>query len=159
MRRIERLLTEGERKLARSVFGDAVDYALVRIVRGKWFPFQPRNVAMAPMGNIHFHPESPLWSEDFSAESRSLQALFLHEMTHVWQTQTRGLFYLPLMRHPFCSYSYRLRPGRPFGRYGLEQQAEIVRDLFLLRGGGVTRQPVRRDELEALIPFRGDQAP
>ena len=156
MRRIERVLTEGEKKLARSVFGPAIDYALVRIVRGKWFPFQPRNVAMAPMGNIHFHPEGPLWSDDFSIENRSLQALFLHEMTHVWQTQTRGLFYLPLMRHPFCSYSYRLRLGRPFGRYGLEQQAEIVRDLFLLRGGGVPRHPVRRDELEALIPFRGD---
>jgi hypothetical protein len=156
MRRIERLLTEGERKLARSVFGPAIDYALVRIVRGKWFPFQPRNVAMAPMGNIHFHPESPLWSEDFSAESQSLQALFLHEMTHVWQTQTRGLFYLPLMRHPFCSYSYRLRPGRPFGRYGLEQQAEIVRDVFLLRSGGTPKDGARLEELETLLPFEGE---
>ena len=30
-------------------------------------------------------------------------------MTHVWQAQTRGRFYLPLMRHPFCRYAYQLR--------------------------------------------------
>jgi hypothetical protein len=58
------------------------------------------------------------------------------EMTHVWQAQTRGRFYLPLMRHPFCRYSYDLRPDRPFGSYGLEQQAEIVRHAFLAEKGG-----------------------
>jgi hypothetical protein len=61
-----------------------------------------------PSGNIHFHPESSLWSEDFSKENMSLQGLFIHEMTHVWQAQTRGRWYLPLMRHPFCRYSYQL---------------------------------------------------
>ena len=47
-------------------------------------------------------------------------------MTHVWQAQTSGRFYLPLMRHPFCRYAYELKPGKPFERYGIEQQAEIV---------------------------------
>ena len=47
-------------------------------------------------------------------------------MTHVWQAQKSGRFYLPLMRHPFCRYQYELKPGKPFHRYGLEQQAEIV---------------------------------
>ena len=60
-------------------------------------------------------------------------------MTHVWQTQTRGRFYLPLMRHPFCRYAYDLVPGRPFARYGLEQQAELVRHAFLAKHG-VMRQ-------------------
>ena len=59
----------------------------------------------------------------------------IHELTHVWQSQTRGRFYLPLMRHPFCRYAYDLVPDRPFGRYGLEQQAEIVRHAFLARPG------------------------
>ena len=90
---------------------------------------------MAPSGNIHFHPESGLWSEDFSKENLSLQGLFIHEMTHVWQAQTRGRWYLPLMRHPFCRYSYRLVEGRPFDRYGLEQQAEIIRHRFLANQG------------------------
>ncbi len=93
---------------------------------------------MAPTGNIHFHPASRLWSEDFSKERLSLQGLFIHEMTHVWQAQTRGRFYLPLMRHPFCRYSYDLVEGRPFERYGLEQQAEMVRHRFLAERGMAT---------------------
>ena len=48
-------------------------------------------------------------------------------MTHVWQAQREGRLYLPLMRHPFCRYAYEFEPGKPFRRYGLEQQAEIVR--------------------------------
>ena len=56
-------------------------------------------------------------------------------MTHVWQTHRAGRWYLPLMRHPFCRYSYTIEEGRPFEWYGLEQQAEIVRHLFLARRG------------------------
>lgn len=125
------------------MFGEAVDYQRVRIVRRKWWPFQPRGIAMAPTGNIHFHPDSPDWSEDFSAERLALQGLFIHEMTHVWQAQKRGRFYLPLMRHPFCRYSYDLKPGWTFDRYGLEQQAEILRHAFLARAGAsvATRPP------------------
>ncbi|MGE5601162.1 MAG: vgr related protein, partial [Pseudomonadota bacterium] len=69
------------------MFGDAIDYGRVRMVRRKWWPFQPQSVAMAPMGNIHFHPHSDLWSEDFSREPLHRQGLFIHELTHVWQTQ------------------------------------------------------------------------
>ena len=90
---------------------------------------------MAPMGNIHFHPHSDLWSEDFAREPLHRQGLFIHELTHVWQSQKRGRFYLPLMRHPFCRYGYSLEPGRRFEDYGLEQQAEIVRHRFLADRG------------------------
>ena len=104
---------------------------------------------MAPTGNIHFHPESPLWSEDFSAERLSLQGLFIHEMTHVWQAQTRGRFYLVLMRHPFCRYAYRLKENQSFHRYGLEQQAELVRHRFLADRGQALAQIPSRD----ILPF------
>jgi hypothetical protein len=130
-----RPLTTGEVDLARSIFVGAIDYSMVRLVRRKWWPFQPRRIVMAPTGNIHFHPDSPHWSEDFSKERLGLQGLFIHEMTHVWQTQQRGRFYLPLMRHPFCRYGYRMIDGRPFERYGLEQQAEMVRHCFLAGKG------------------------
>jgi hypothetical protein len=133
--RDSRPLTSGEIELARSVFGDSIVYAPVRMVRRKWWPFQPRGVVMAPTGNIHFHPRSDLWSDDFAREPLHRQGLFVHEMTHVWQTQTRGRFYLPLMRHPFCRYRYELIPDRPFRLYGLEQQAEIVRHRFLAERG------------------------
>ena len=144
-----RPLTAGEIALARSMFGDAIDYSRVRLVRRKWWPFQPRGTAMAPTGNIHFHPHGHLWSEDFAAEPLHRQGMFIHEMTHVWQAQTRGRFYLPLMRHPFCRYSYTLEDGRPFGRYGLEQQAEIVRHRFLADRGS----PVAVVPPVSLLPF------
>jgi hypothetical protein len=132
-----RTLTKGEVELARSMFGDAIDYAHVRLIKGKWWPFHPRNAAMAPMGSIYFHPRDGGWSDDFSQESLHRQAFFIHEMTHVWQTQSKGRFYLLLMRHPFCRYSYDLRPGKAFADYGIEQQAEIVRHRFLANRGVV----------------------
>ncbi|QIK95646.1 vgr related protein [Sphingomonas sp. HDW15A] len=144
-----RALTDGEIALARSMFGDSIDYGRVRMVRRKWWPFQPRGIVMAPTGNIHFHPGDPRWSDDFSKEPLSSQGLFIHEMTHVWQTQKRGRFYLPLMRHPFCRYAYQLREGWSFDRYGLEQQAEIVRHAFLSRNGA----RLAASPPEALLPF------
>jgi hypothetical protein len=148
-----RHLTPGERSLAASMFGDAIDYDRVHIHRRKWFPFQPKGTVMAPDGDIWVHPASDRWSDDYSAEPVSLQGLFIHEMTHVWQAQTRGRWYLPLMRHPFCRYAYRHRPGRPLGRYGLEQQAEIVRHLFLHRHGRPPALAPTAAELEACMPF------
>jgi len=125
----------GERALVRSVFGGAVDCEPVRIRRRRWHPFQPRNVTMAPCGHLHFPPDSPVYSDDFAAAALERQGLFIHEMTHVWQSQQRGTLYLPLHRHPFCRYDYSLKPGWPLTRYGIEQQAEIVRHAFLLRQG------------------------
>ena len=144
-----RPLTSGEVELARSVFGDAIDYARVRMIRGKWWPFQPRNAAMAPMGDIWFHPAAGGWSEDFARESIGRQGFFIHEMTHVWQSQKGGRFFLPLMRHPFCRYDYRLEARKPFEHYGLEQQAEIVKDVFLAAHGGKSSVCPPRE----LLPF------
>ena len=145
----KRRLTAGEIALCRSVFGDAIDYERVHLINGKWWPFQPANAAMAPMGNIYFHPKAGGWSEDFSEEPLGRQGFFIHEMTHVWQAQRSGRFYLPLMRHPFCRYSYELTPGKPFQRYGLEQQAEIVTHVFLAdRGARLAQVPPRE-----LLPF------
>lgn len=151
---LSRLLTRGETALVRSVFGDAIDARPVRVHRRRWFPFQPRETIMAPQGHIHVHPRSSLWSDDFAAADTHLQGLFLHEMTHVWQAQQRGRWYLPLMRHPFCRYHYALRPGWPLERYGVEQQAEIVRHAFLLREGVPVRGAPGLEQYRSLLPFR-----
>jgi hypothetical protein len=149
---LSRPLTPGEIALARSVFGETIDYARVRLHKCKWWPFHPRNAAMAPMGEIWFHPDGGVWSDDFSKEPLGRQGFFIHEMTHVWQSQKGGRFYLPLMRHPFCRYSYELKPGKPFRRYGLEQQAEIVSHVFLANQGARLRCPVPPRDL---LPFGG----
>jgi len=151
---VERPLTAGEIALVRSVFGDAFDCSRVRMIKRKWWPFQPRETVMTPSGNMHFNPAGTAWSDDFSKERIPLQGLFIHEMTHVWQAQKKGRFYLPLMRHPFCRYDYAVRAGWPLERYGLEQQAEIVSHAFMLRHGvGVAGVPPRV-QLETILPFR-----
>ncbi len=129
-----RPLTDGERALARSVFDNALDPGPVRLHLAKWWPFQPRNVIMAPDGDIWFHPKGSAWRDDFAEASLGLRALFVHEMTHVWQHQ-RGLF-LPLRRHPFCRCRYALTPGKPLTAYGIEQQAVIVEHAYRTRTNG-----------------------
>lgn len=90
---------------------------------------------MAPRGHIHFHPRGDTYCDDFSIAPLYRQGLFIHEMVHVWQAQTLGKWYLVLRRHPWCRYDYAIRPGWRLERYGIEQQAEIVRHTFLLRKG------------------------
>ena len=149
-----RKLTAGERALAASMFGESIDYDPVRIHRRKYFWFQPKRTIMAPNGHIWVHPESPLWSDDYSTAPLGLKALFIHEMTHVLQAQQRGRYYLLLMRHPFSRYAYTIRPGWPFDRYGLEQQAEIVRHIFLLRNGQALPGVPALAQLESIVPFK-----
>lgn len=147
----ERALTADEIALARGVFGDAIDYGAVRIANSKWAFFQPRRVVMAPRGHIHFHPKGELYCEDFCAKPVHRQGLFIHEMVHVWQHQ-QGVN-LVLRRHPFCRYGYALKPGQPFSRYGIEQQAEIVRHWFLLQQGVHVPGAPPREVYEGLVPF------
>lgn len=131
----ERPLTPGEIALARTVFGDALDYSTVTIRRRKWFPFQPRKVTMAPRGHLHFHPQGEHYCDDFSAAPLHLQGHFIHELVHVWQVQNFGKWWLLLNRVPWERYDYSLKPGWKLEQYGIEQQAEIVRHAFLLRRG------------------------
>ncbi|MBH1992893.1 MAG: vgr related protein [Sphingomonadaceae bacterium] len=148
-----RSLTSEEVALARSLFGSAIDYDKVRVHNRKYWPFQPRRVTMAPDGDLWFHPEGGLFCADFCASPLHLQGLFVHEMTHVWQAQRSGKYWLPLMRHPFCRYDYQFVPGKPFDRYGIEQQAEIVRHTLLLRRGIPVAGKPELQAYEALLPF------
>ena len=121
--------------MVREVFGAAVDPAKVMIRRRKWFPFQPRKVTMAPTGHLHFHPGGSNYCDDFSQAPPDQQGHFIHEMTHVWQTQTRGWWFVPLLGAVQRKYAYTLKPAKPLTSYGIEQQAEIVAHAFMLRRG------------------------
>ena len=148
---ISRPLTPAEIAMARSVFGDAIDYEPVRIVRRKWAFFQPRNVTMAPCGSIHFHPKGDSYRDCFASSSIGWQGHLIHELVHVWQYQ-RGIN-LVLRRHPFCRYHYTIKPGWTLDRYGLEQQAEIVRHTFLMRHGVVVPGAPPLPTMENILPF------
>jgi hypothetical protein len=146
-----RSLTKAERALAESVFGTAIALDDVKLVNRKWWWFQPRSIVMAPRGNIHFHPKSDQYCDDFCDQHLTDQGLFIHEMTHVWQHQ-QGVF-LPIARHPFCRYDYSLKPGWTLKRYGIEQQAEIVRHYFMLKNGYPLAGALPLDVYESIIPF------
>ncbi|MBC7519844.1 MAG: vgr related protein [Sandarakinorhabdus sp.] len=146
-----RPLTLAERDLAQSVFHDAIDLDAVRINNRKYWPLQPRNVTMAPDGAIWFHPKGGLYCDCFGDASVSAQALLVHELVHVWQRQ-KGIF-LPLARHPFCRYDYSLKPGWPLHRYGIEQQAEIVKHAWLLRKGYIVPGAPALSQYETMLPF------
>ncbi|WP_375250432.1 vgr related protein [Sphingomonas sp.] len=146
-------LTEGERALARSVYGETIDYDAVALAPTRWAFFQPRQTVMAPRGTIHFHPRGTLWRDDFASAAVDLQGLFIHEMCHIWQHQ-RGIC-LPLARHPFCRYHYGIRPGWRLERYGIEQQAEIVRHAFLLRRGVRVPGAPALSVYDTILPFGG----
>jgi len=148
---IDRPLTKTEIDLSRSVFGDAIAYDRVRIRLKKWIFFQPKRTIMAPMGHIHFHPGGSAYCDDFSCASLSRQALFIHEMVHVWQYQ-QGIF-LPLKRHPFCRYDYAIKPGQRFGKYGIEQQAELVAHAFLAARGAPHPAAPPLASLQSVLPF------
>lgn len=117
------------------MFGAVIDPQRVTIRRRKWFAFHPRRVTMAPTGHLHFHPDGTSYCDDFSQASPSLQGHFIHEMTHVWQSQTRGWWYVPLLGALQRKYGYTLKPGKQLASYGIEQQAEIVSHAFMLRRG------------------------
>ena len=137
------------------MFGDAIDYNRVRLRRRKWFPFQPLKVTMAPRGHIHFHPHGSAYCDDFSREKLFRQSFLIHELTHVWQTQTRGDWYLILRRHPFCRYTYTLKPGQPLTAYGIEQQAMIVQHAFLVRHGVRVAGVADASAYDLLVRFEG----
>jgi hypothetical protein len=137
----------------REVFGNAIDVSPVMVRRRRWWWLQPRGVTMAPTGHLHFHPASGNYCEDFSQAKPRHQAHFIHEMTHVWQSQQRGWWYLPLVGPFQRKYAYKLKPGKRLTDYNIEQQAEIVAHAFMLRHGWKVPGNPPASALEALMPF------
>ena len=128
-----RALTAGETRMARRLFGDALDYGAVRIFNRRYLPFglQPKNCAMTPNGAMYFHKSCCLL--DFSAGSEDARHWFMHEMVHIWQHQLgypvrlRGAFRIGL------SYRYDLAPHKRLSDYNMEAQGDLLADYFVLK--------------------------
>lgn len=139
-------LTGAERALVAQVFGGQIDADAVTVRNAKFWMFHPWWVTMAPDGHIWCHPNGFDWSADYAVATLGMRAHFVHEMTHVWQVQQgRNLIWA---RPPLARYRYDLVPGKPFARYGIEQQACIVADAYLA-SQGVARPGNYAD----LLPF------
>lgn len=149
----KRHLTTGEIALAKTVFGDSIDYSAVRLHNRRLLPLgiQEKHQAMAYRSHTSF-PRSA-YSDDFSKETDAKkQSVFIHELVHVWQHQNRVLStpkeaVKETLKHKFNyqqSYHYTLSKNRDLTSYGFEQQAAIVQDYFLLTRHGITESFKRR---------------
>lgn len=139
-----RPLTEGEIRLAKAVFGGAIDYAQVRIHDKPFFFAQPASSGMTPNGEIYVRD---IYSADYSKEPPGRRGFFIHEMTHVWQYQNKVLNPVAAaiglsLKNRFnygAAYNFSLEDGKDLTAYGLEQQASIVQEYFLLKVKNVAR--------------------
>jgi len=132
MVRLARVLTPGEIAMASLLFGDAIDYARVRVHNRRYLPLlQPKNCAMTPNGSIYFHHSCFL--PDYAAADPSVMHWFMHEMVHVWQHQLgypvrlRGAIRIGL------PYDYDLHPGATLADYNMEAQGDLLADYFALK--------------------------
>jgi hypothetical protein len=129
-----RRLTDGESALAREVFGGGLRPERVRILS---IPLWRRAFVAGP-GLIVW--PAPNARADFSAAGTPLdeQAVFVHELTHIWQAQNGVSLILGKLRagDSEASYHYDLMRGPAFQAMNIEQQAMVVEDAFRASRGG-----------------------
>lgn len=133
----ERTLTQGEIELAEEIYGNRIDYGLVRIKNEKHNPLQGDDEITAPDGHIYVPPGNPMQSSDYSQGTTAQKSLFIHEMAHVLQNHngtdvaTRKIWETVTGDD---SYNYDdIFNGKPFHELPIEAQAEFLRDLWLKR--------------------------
>lgn len=127
-----RVLTPGETDLGRSLFGEEIDWARVRVMQAPQLGFG----AMVPLGlTIVFSRWRAV--RDFSQAPLDEQGWFVHELMHVWQA-ARGVVLAGAKLRAIgkAAYEYVPRAGAALISYNIERQAEIARHLYLARNGG-----------------------
>lgn len=143
-----RRLTPAERGLARSQFGGALDPDPVRVLA---LPAWRR--AFAPCGRLIVWPAAQALA-DFGADTTPLavQAMFVHELTHVWQAQSGVNLLTAKLRagDGAHAYAYDLERGPAFAALNIEQQAMVVEHAFLASRGAAA--PHRAEIYRAALP-------
>lgn len=111
---------------AKAVFGDSIDLAKVRVVTS------PVISAPTTLGNTIRIPPSYVMP----------RSVLIHELTHVWQFQTKGTRYISdSVLHQTAAmltkgdrdvaYKYKIEPNKSFHDYTAEQQAMIIQEYFV----------------------------
>lgn len=131
-----RHLTTGEIDMLKNIFANSIKYDIVKIYKDRYIPFQNKNIALSPNGNIYFDEQHH--QDDFSISSNAHKMWFVHEMTHVWQHQNgfkliRNALKLSLKgqyknKSAYC-YDYECKLYE-FCSLNFEQQATIIEHYF-----------------------------
>ncbi|MBO9618713.1 MAG: DUF4157 domain-containing protein [Niabella sp.] len=128
-----RTLSGAELKAARSVFGNSVNLAFVRVDTGAAI-----GPAFSHRAYTSFHTINSWGTETIDT--------MIHELTHVWQYENAGAIYMPQAVHAQVwggGYDYgdvaglqkKQAAGEGLLSFNREQQAQIVEDFFRLREG------------------------
>jgi len=134
---ISRALTPGELRYAMQVFGTALDYKRVNVHNERAYFFQPSDTAITPNGEVYFPPAS--YKPDFSGSITSA-AWLIHELTHCWQYQQGMWVRVRAMLNRSYEYGDLSKSQKSFLSYGIEAQASIVEDYFLVAHGKTPQQ-------------------
>jgi hypothetical protein len=123
-------LTDGEAKIVKSIFGNEIDASkMCKHFKDNsdFTHFMPRTdgTVLPFISHIDFFGKDAV-SSDFSSADPRLYGLFVHESTHVWQNQSWSW-----SAKKAGVYEYTLTPGARFADFGMEQQADIIRDYAL----------------------------
>lgn len=126
-----RSLSNSEKRLAHSVFGQAIKLDLVRVDEKAYLGCRTHHVIYVSFYTINawgtFRPD-----------------ILIHELVHVWQYQKMGSVYIPRAlkaQRTREKYDYGgvsalrkcLADGGTLHDFNLEQQAEIIADYFCIR--------------------------
>ncbi len=128
-----RPLHDWEVEMARSVFGDSINYRRVRI--DEYALCGPRQYRFAYVSFYTINSWGPMRN-----------SFLLHELTHIWQYEKLGAVYIPrALRAQYSEQGYnyggvanlrhQLNAGNDIFAFNLEQQGDIVSDYFRIKHG------------------------
>ena len=147
-----RALTDGERDLADEAFADALDLDSIRFLPAPW-PFNRAFVPGRWFGRDWIVWPADALPPDIAAAPLRLQAMLVHELTHVWQAQQGVNLLTGKLRagdRP-SSYEYPVGMDCDWGGLNIEQQAMVVEHRFRLSRG--QRTPADRAFYDRVCPI------
>ena len=128
-----RPLRSWERRLAKSVYGNSINYHRVRIDEYALAACKTHSICYVSFYTINS------WGKMHNS-------LFLHEMMHIWQYQRYGALYIPRSLaggFSLAGYNYGginalkegIYSGKRLNAFNYEQQADIVADYYRISNG------------------------
>jgi len=154
--------TSAEVAAAKTVFGDKINYSKVKIITGKdmtlWGKILTWNGKAVVWGNKIYFPNDKNGNTKYDFDKNP--AWYMHEVTHVYQFQRYGWSYVPKSLWAQITkgdeaYDYQLVPGKAFTDYGIEQQADIVRDYYNGAAGRTSLTPAELATMQATLRGEG----